>query len=399
MARRRGQRKGWLHEKGGKWLLTFREDQRMIEGTIVRARPTITIGPAVGPGKLTRRQAERFAWDHYLSKLDQASVRPQSMATVAEFVKAKFLPDWVAKKKDATQRQYRSILQTWIVPIIGGQRLRDVTPDEAKKPTNAALEARRSSETAHHIRKVLSAMFTHAKRLQFVAGDNPAGLIELPECVPVRESHALTWEQCRALNGALPSPAREMALLSIVTSMNVAEMCGLKWKRVNLDAEWSVQDGDPIPPRCLAVREHWYRGRAGTLKAGKRRRIVPLPMVALTMLSEMKRRPAWTGPDDFVFSSSAGTAVNENNLAKRTLKRVGTALGMPWLSWHVFRHTHATLTKTVGMSDTDRMRLMGHASMEMTDRYTHEDLERTRAGLELVTERILATSWQPGGVN
>jgi hypothetical protein len=45
------------------------------------------------------------------------------------------------------------------------------------------------------------------------------------------------------------------------------------------------------------------------------------------------------------------------------------------------------------------VKLMGHGSIEMTDRYTHEDLERMRAGVEVLTQRILATNWQPGSVN
>jgi Phage integrase family len=96
-------------------------------------------------------------------------------------------------------------------------------------------------------------------------------------------------------------------------------------------------------------------------------------------------------PHDPVFASRNGTPVNENNMAKRILKPIGTALDMPWLSWHVFRHTHSTLTKTLEMHVNDRMALMGHASAEMTDRYTHEDRERMRAGVETISNRI----WKP----
>jgi hypothetical protein len=39
----------------------------------------------------------------------------------------------------------------------------------------------------------------------------------------------------------------------------------------------------------------------------------------------------------------------------------------------------------------DRMALMGHAWAEMTDRYTHEDRERMRAGVEAISSRI----WKP----
>ena len=57
------------------------------------------------------------------------------------------------------------------------------------------------------------------------------------------------------------------------------------------------------------------------------------------VLTDLGRRARFTKPDDFVLVSEAGTPVNETNIASRRLKAVGQELGMPWLSWHVFRRT------------------------------------------------------------
>ena len=67
MSRRRGQRKGWLRPEHGAWLLTY----RVYDQTGKNQRETVTIGPCEGSGKLTEKQAERFAWDHYLAKVYQ----------------------------------------------------------------------------------------------------------------------------------------------------------------------------------------------------------------------------------------------------------------------------------------------------------------------------------------
>ena len=119
--------------------------------------------------------------------------------------------------------------------------------------------------------------------------------------------------------------------------------------------------------------------------------MLPISEIVLRMFLEIRAHSRFTNPNDPVFASRNGTPVNENNMAKRILKPIGTALDMPWLSWHVFRHTHSTLTKTLEMHVNDRMALMGYASAEMTDRYTHEDLERMRAGVETISNRI----WKP----
>ncbi len=100
----------------------------------------------------------------------------------------------------------------------------------------------------------------------------------------------------------------------------------------------------------------------------------------------------FTGTDDLVFSSRNGTPLNERNLLRRFLKPAGRKLGIPWLSWHVFRHTHATLAEQIGMALSDRQAQMGHGDIRMTLRYTHSDLDRRRQAIEAMANRLVGTS-------
>jgi hypothetical protein len=137
-------------------------------------------------------------------------------------------------------------------------------------------------------------------------------------------------------------------LISILPSMNVAEICGLQWKYVNLADTWSNQDGEPIPPRTIAVRQEWYVGQLGSVNGKSRHRNLPIPNTLLPILRELKLRPKFTASDDFVLVSRAGTPINETNIAARRLKPIGKALDMPWLSWQ-FRRTHTALPDLLGM--------------------------------------------------
>ena len=84
-----------------------------------------------------------------------------------------------------------------------------------------------------------------------------------------------------------------------------------------------------------------------------------------------------TNPDDLAFSSRKGTPLNENNLMRQLTQPAATALGIPWLSWHVFRHTHATLGEQIGMALSDRQAQMGHGDVRMTMHYyTHSNLSK-----------------------
>ncbi len=171
-------------------------------------------------------------------------------------------------------------------------------------------------------------------------------------------------------------------------------MLGLYWKRVNLTDEIVVVGGEPC---SLVVRENFYRGKFGTVKAKSRRRTVLLSTSAVKALIGLRQRSRFSGPDDLIFASRNGTPLNENNLLRRVIKPIAVKLGMPWLSWHVFRHTHATLGEQIGMALSDRQAQMGHGDVRMTMHYTHSDLERRRAGVEAMSERLTALT--PGTVN
>src|SRR5258708_39798792 len=67
-----------------------------------------------------------------------------------------------------------------------------------------------------------------------------------------RESHGRSFDQAFSALASLQSPAREMVLFAILTSMNIAEICGLQWKRVNLNEQFTTVDGESLPPLTMA---------------------------------------------------------------------------------------------------------------------------------------------------
>lgn len=409
MARRRGQRKGWLRAESGSWLLTYRKYVWDPEVKRTQAhRVTVTIGPAPDPptrkarnGELTEKQAERFAWDHYLAALDNATVKPFSTVTLDYFWETKYKFHLERNRKYSTKSQYKSLWKVWIKPNIGNVRLYELKPEQCNAVIQRPLDAKKGTETAKHIKKVGSAMFEHARRLGMFSGENPWHLIELPAHVPVRRSHAMTVEQCRHWLAAVMDepakpkdrrsdikPLRTMSLLYICCSLGESEQLGLQWQHVNLTDAPMLLDGEHIEPWSVAARENCYHGRVGSLKHGHRRRNIPLPKVLVAALTALRASSKWTASTDPVFAGEAGKPIWADNLAKRGLKPKAIALGMPWLSWNVLRHTCATLMKTYGMLDVDRKALMGHSDQTMTDRYTHEDWERMRSKLEVIAAEI-----------
>jgi integrase len=355
MARRRLQQKGDLYQQGGWWKLRWREDQIESASKPRRSwsRP-VWIGPAEGHNRLTEKQAQRIAWDNFLSRLDQNTRTPMSVATLREFVERKFIPEHVALLKTGGRIHYGmrnektgeySGLFRHILPAVGDLRLRDVTPSDLQQLVSGLMVQKRkkvgkkltetrvpaSVQTRLHVKNALSAIFEHAIAIEWLNSRNPTKSVKLPEMVR-KPLHALNFEQGAALLMALPTPAREMAMTSMLTSMNIGEICGLQWKDLNLSEAWQVVDAEAVPPMSLVVRQQWRLGEYTTLKETSRGRTLPLAAVLVTTFAEMKLRGKFTGPSDPVFISRNGTPADEHNIANRHLKRVGEQLGMPWLS-------------------------------------------------------------------
>jgi integrase len=160
-------------------------------------------------------------------------------------------------------------------------------------------------------------------------------------------------------------------------------------KHVNLTDHPVFAGTKAIPPRHLSVREHYYRNERGSVKNGRRVRDIPLSDELVEMLLEVRRTSRFIDDNDPVFASRNGTPINEGNLLKRVIQPSAVTVGLPSIGWHTLRHTFATLTSSLGVSVNDRMALMGHSSVHMTDRYTHPDRERMRDAISGITSRLM----------
>jgi integrase len=297
--------------------------------------------------------------------------------TIADFVERAFVPEHVAMKRASGQTHYQAILKHVLTPegvesvfhageerlhirlkavpdwpYLDNVRLRDARPDHVQRLIEAALAHGYSTQTAKHIRSVVSAIFVHAMKKGCFQGENPAGPVALPKMTR-KDAPALTLAQVKEVLAAMQHPEKEMTLMAILTGMNGAEICGLQWKRVNLTDGWREVDGEAIPPRTIAVRQQWYRGELCGLNAPSRLRNLPIPEPLLAVLMGLARRAAFRGPGDFVLVSRAGTPINRQHIAARRLKSIGLGLRMPWLSWHVFHRTHTALAYQLGIRSLD----------------------------------------------
>lgn len=377
MARKRGQKTGHLYERSGNWLLRYwvdSADQQDPEtGKPLRERITVTVAPAKGPAAVGKREAQRIARTEYLDPVNSANMRPSSAKTLESFVSTRFYPDYLPTLKPSGIVFYRAILGKHVLPILGPLRLRDITRERVQQLLTLKGKTL-STQTVVHIRNCLGAVLRYAESMGWFVGKIPTEGVRLPE-MRRKARQAPTWEQVTQLAVALPESCSTLVLFLTLTGLRIGEATGLRWERVNLTPEPRLMGAEILPPFSVAVRENYVLGKYSTLKTQNAARTVPIPDWFVPRFASLRGDVSRT----VVFANSSGTApIDQHNLAARVLKPAARRLGMPWVSWHSFRHANATLAEQAGISVVERQKILGHGSAAVTLHYTHADVERMR---------------------
>lgn len=300
----------------------------------------------------------------FFSDLD--SVLEDGVVSMATYIETNFIPNHVELKTLAGRTHYQAILKhvlrpetvdrlfapyvgmpkarlralsDW--PYLDEVRLCDVTPDHVRRLTASALARGYSPQTVKHIKNVVGAIISHAKREGIFIGDNPISKVRLPPIVH-KASHNLSIAQAKMILSLMEYPEREIALITFGTGMSISEICGLKWGRVNLTSRTLYSEGSLVPPRSMLVTDQW--SPAGLLDVGVRRvRSVSIPDSVFRVLLALRKGQRRADPDCFVLAAQSGSPVCPASLRMSKLKPIGRRLGMPWLSWQVLKRAHDAL--------------------------------------------------------
>jgi integrase len=128
--------------------------------------------------------------------------------------------------------------------------------------------------------------------------------------------------------------------------LRVSEAIGLTWA--------DVEFGDR--PR-LSVHRQLCRGEWRRLKSNYGRREVPLSAGTARKLWAAQR--GWKASDP-VFATRGGHHLRDENLRSRILKPAGKRAGVPWVGFHSFRHTCASLLFEGGKNVKQVQEWLGH---------------------------------------
>lgn len=297
-------------------------------------------------------------------------LRPEASINVAEFVERVFVPGYVMSKRTAGRAHFQAILKHILSPERAAQafssrgtsrlrlsarpawpyldniRISDVQPEDVARLIDASISLGYSTQMVTHVRNVIRNIFTHAAACGYFTGPNPATVVTVPS-IAHKEVLALTLPQLKQMFELMRYPERHIALFALLSDINVAETCGLKWKWVNLSNDRHFVSGQVLPARTVAIKMQSYRGEYSPV-VGARDRMIRIPEMLHSVLQQLKQRAAFISGEDFVLASRRGTAINPDNFAVRRLKWIERSLDLRGLSWKVFHRTGIALHAQFG---------------------------------------------------
>jgi integrase len=315
--------------------------------------------------------------------LNGGDARPQSTETFANFVKDDWMPVILPTLKYATQKHYCYMLDVHLVPAFGKSQLRNLTREDLQGFLSRNLSSGLSRETVHHFKCGLSKILGAVEKWGCVS-ENLAQKTKLPRRQYGTERIVLTPVEVQKLTDALREPVRSFTLLLVLTGLRVGELLALRLGSVDVNA------------RLLRVVETVYDGHFDKPKTKRGTRTIPLGAAMAELLTA--RRPAEPNVRTLVFAKGDGSPLDRWNLLRKHLKPVAKKLGLFGVTWHLLRHSHATMLDGVGTPIGTMQSLLGHSAPDITrEIYLHAIPEDQRRAVENV-ERLTWAQSDPSSI-
>lgn len=306
-------------------------------------------------------------------------------ALVAHYRLKELANDRNGRKAFSTRAAYECNLTNWILPRWGDHKLDQVKPVAVEEWLDSI---KRAKGTRAKIRNLMSALFTHAMRYEWL-DRNPIKLVR-QSAKRERTPDVLELFEVQLLLSKLKVRERTLALLDGGTGLRVSELLALRWQDVDFDnLELSV------------TRSIWHQV-VGDCKTEASAKPVPLDSYMAEDLQRWRRQSAYPSDDDYIFASETMRGKQPfwpDNLMKRHIRPVAKANGIhKRIGWHTFRHTFGTLLKANGEDVKTVQELLRHANSRITlDVYTQATNSHKRAAQSKVIRMMFPNPGETKG--
>jgi len=312
----------------------------------------------------TKRQAQVRCAELVAELQSGTSVDP-SKITVVEFLD-RFDRDWAALHVSARSRDRYRFALDHVRRHLGNRMLQKVQPADIAALYASLTREGLAPRTTRMVHTALHRALGQAKNWGILR-DNPADIAKPPKA-PSKETPMLQPSEAVGLLDRLRGqPLYLIASLALGTGMRRNELLGLRWGDVDLDAGRLT-----IEQALEQTATYGIRIKAPKTKHGRRTISLPAHLVAELRQYWREQQEQRLGmglgkaPDSApVFATADGGHVSPNAITKAWPVAMA-AIGMPAVTLHSLRHTHASMLINAGLDILTISRRLGHSSPTIT---------------------------------
>jgi integrase len=243
--------------------------------------------------------------------------------------------------------------------------------DRAAGNYAALLLERLTARSAKERLWMLASCWDWAQGRYHVVDDNPwTAQVQRIKPQPSQKVKPFTATEIKAIIGAFRSSPHYQHYADFVVFLfgvgcRFGEAAGLRWKHVADDLQ-SVWIGESVS-----------RGHRKSTKTGKARTVILSPMVAKMMsdraafLKENRHAVLNTKPDDLVFPSPKGLAIDDHNFRNRAWKAILGQCHIEYRKPYAVRHSVISHALANGANPMDLAEQTGHDKRVLLSTYAH----------------------------
>ena len=267
-----------------------------------------------------------------------------------------------------TRYLYRELLDGRILPTLGDEMMRAVTPADVRAWW-VALSAEKKTPTRNaHAYQLLNTIFNAACGDKLIAA-NPCQIKSAAKPPRAREVQALTPAELGKVGEAAPECYRVAVPVVAWCGLRFGELIELRRKDVYANENRIVLK---IRRQATRVGNELVIGPPKS-DAGIRDIAVP-PHVAELLREHMKKHTGHC-PESFVFTTTRGLRLSTTAFTK-AVKKGFADVGKPDMRVHDLRHVGATMAAQAGATTKELMKRIGHKTSTMAMRYQIASADR-----------------------
>ena len=271
--------------------------------------------------------------------------------------------------RPTTRQQYKMLLEKFIYPTFGDQRIDRISADEVNKWYDALAPGRETIRAQAY--SLLRTIFTTAasERPQPLIPYNPAHIRGAGNTKRVHKVRPASLDELETIVAELPDRYQLMALLAAWCAMRFGELAELRRGDIDLRT-------NRVKIRRAVVRVDGEM-IVGLPKTDAGIRDVAIPPHLVPVVKDHLKAHIGPGRDALLFSAAAD---HDTHMAPSTLYKVyypaRKAAGRDDLRWHDLRHTGAVLAAQTGATLAELMGRLGHSTPGAAMRYQHAAADR-----------------------